>query len=137
MYPMCVAQSATRGTVEIRMTIGCAQLKHSFDFLSVLHCHVRAHSSWLRNRISVVRIYLKIDCPAEVKLQRPSQFCVLFFNKISFFRIDHMHMTSQKGAHVRWGSNEALPRASSPSMQPGGQPLHATPPGAGPPGPAH
>ena len=43
--------------------------------------------------------------------------------------IDHMHMTSQKGAHVRWGSNEALPRASLPSMQPGGQPLHATPPG--------
>ena len=36
-----------------------------------------------------------------------------------------MHMTSQKGAHVRWGSNEALPRAPSPSMQPAGQPLHA------------
>ena len=49
--------------------------------------------------------------------------------------IDHMHMTSQKGAPVRWGSNEALPRALSPSMQPEGQPLHAIPPGW--PGPAH
>ena len=26
--------------------------------------------------------------------------------------IDDMHMTSQKGAHLRWGSNEALPCAS-------------------------
>ena len=43
--------------------------------------------------------------------------------------IDHMHMTSQKGAQLRWGSNETLPRASSPSMQPGGQTLQATPPG--------
>ena len=34
--------------------------------------------------------------------------------------IDHMHMTSQKGAQLRWGSNKTLPRASSPSMQPGG-----------------
>ena len=25
-----------------------------------------------------------------------------------------MHMTSQKGAQLRWGSNETLPRASSP-----------------------
>ena len=49
--------------------------------------------------------------------------------------IDHMHMTSQKGAPARWGSNEALPRALSPSMQPEGQPLHAIPPGW--PGPAH
>ena len=40
-----------------------------------------------------------------------------------------MHMTSQKGAHVCWGSNEALPRGPSPSMQPAGQPLHAIPPG--------
>ena len=32
-----------------------------------------------------------------------------------------MHMTSQKGAQLRWGSNETLPRASSPSMQPGGK----------------
>ena len=39
--------------------------------------------------------------------------------------IDHMHMTSQKGAPACWGSNEALPRAPSPSMQPAGQPLHA------------
>ena len=38
-------------------------------------------------------------------------------------------MTSQKGAQLRWGSNETLPRASSPSMQPGGQTLQATPPG--------
>ena len=45
------------------------------------------------------------------------------------FSIDHMHMTSQKGAQLRWGSNETLPRASSPSMQPGGQTLQATPPG--------
>ena len=43
--------------------------------------------------------------------------------------IDHMHMTSQKGAQLHWGSNETLPRASSPSMQPGGQTLQATPPG--------
>ena len=28
--------------------------------------------------------------------------------------VDHMHMTSQKGAQLRWGSNETLPRASSP-----------------------
>ena len=50
--------------------------------------------------------------------------------------IDHMHMTSQKGAQVCWGSNEALPRGPSPSMQPAGQPLHAIPPGwAGWPGP--
>ena len=44
-------------------------------------------------------------------------------------------MTSQKGAPVCWGSNEALPRAPSPSMQPAGQPLHTIPPGW--PGPAH
>ena len=31
-------------------------------------------------------------------------------------------------APVRWGANEALPRAPSPSMQPAGQPLHAIPP---------
>ena len=42
--------------------------------------------------------------------------------------IDHMHMTSQKGAPACWGSNEALPRAPSPCMQPKGQPLHAIPP---------
>ena len=53
---MCIAQSAARGTVEIKMTIGCAQLKRNHDLISVLHCHVRAHSSWLRNKISVVRI---------------------------------------------------------------------------------
>ena len=29
-------------------------------------------------------------------------------------------MTSQKGAQARWGSNVALPRAPSPSMQPSG-----------------
>ena len=46
-----------------------------------------------------------------------------------------MRMTSQKGAPACWGSNEALPRAPSPSMQPEGQPLHAIPPGW--PGPAH
>ena len=46
-----------------------------------------------------------------------------------------MHMTSQKGAPACWGSNEALSRAPSPSMQPGGQPLHAIPPGR--PGPTH
>ena len=33
MYPMCVAQSAARGTVEIRMTIGCAQLKRNLDLI--------------------------------------------------------------------------------------------------------
>ena len=49
--------------------------------------------------------------------------------------IDLMHMTSQKGAPACWGSNEALSRAPSPSMQPGGQPLHAIP--LGRPGPAH
>ena len=48
--------------------------------------------------------------------------------------IDLMHMTSQKGAPACWGSNEALSRAPSASMQPAGQPLHAIPPG---PGPAH
>ena len=42
---------------------------------------------------------------------------------------------SQKGAPACWGSNEALSRAPSPSMQPAGQPLHAIPPGR--PGPAH
>ena len=39
--------------------------------------------------------------------------------------IDLMHMASQKGAPACWGSNEALSRAPSPSMQPAGQPLHA------------
>ena len=43
-----------------------------------------------------------------------------------------MHMTSQKGAPACCGSNEALPRAPSPSMQPAGQPMHAIPPRAGP-----
>ena len=56
-----------------------------------------------------------------------------FLNRAVFWftciTIDHMHMTSQKGAQLRWGSNETLPRASSPSMQPGGQTLQATPPG--------
>ena len=59
----------------------------------------------------------------------------LAINAISLLFIDLMHMTSQKGARVCWGSNEALPRAPSPSMQPAGQPLHAIPPGW--PGPAH
>ena len=35
------------------------------------------------------------------------------------------------------GSNEALSRAPSSSMQPAGQPLHAIPPGRPGPGPAH
>ena len=56
-----------------------------------------------------------------------------FFNKQ--LTIDLMHMTSQKGAPARWGSNEALSRAPSPNMQPAGQPLHAIPPGRR--GPAH
>ena len=61
---------------------------------------------------------------------------VVFFQAlIHFLAIDHMHMTSQKGAPACWGSNEALPRAPSPSMQPDGQPLHAIPPGWL--GPAH
>ena len=39
-----------------------------------------------------------------------------------------MHMTSQKGAHMCWGSNEALPRGPSPSMQPAGPtPAYAIP----------
>ena len=37
MYPMCVTQNAARGTVEIRMTNGCAQLKRNHDLISVLH----------------------------------------------------------------------------------------------------
>ena len=65
--------------------------------------------------------------------------CIIYCNLLIYFSacvwIDHMHMTSQKGAPTCWGSNEALPRAPSPSMQPGGQPLHAIPPGW--PGPAH
>ena len=40
-----------------------------------------------------------------------------------------------EGRPVRWGSNEALPRASSPSMQPGGQPLHCHTAGLARPGP--
>ena len=48
----------------------------------------------------------------------------LEFTRVKSRIIDHMHMTSQKGAQLRWGSNESLPRASLPSMQPGGQPLH-------------
>ena len=44
--------------------------------------------------------------------------------------INHMHMTSQKGAHLRWGQTRHCQKcASSPSMQPGGKPLHASPPG--------
>ena len=41
----------------------------------------------------------------------------------------------RKGAPARWRSNEALPRAPSPSMHPARQPLHAISPGW--PGPAH
>ena len=37
-----------------------------------------------------------------------------------WFRIDLMHMTSQKGAPACWGSNKALSCAPSPSMQPAG-----------------
>ena len=33
-----------------------------------------------------------------------------------------MHMTSQKGAQLRWGSNETLPRASSQACSQGGKP---------------
>ena len=40
-----------------------------------------------------------------------------------------------EGRPAALGSNVALPRAPSPSMQPEGQPLHAIPPGW--PGPAH
>ena len=53
---VCRAKCRARGTVEIRMAIGYAQLKRNHDLISVLHCHVRAHNSWLRNRISVVCI---------------------------------------------------------------------------------
>ena len=59
------------------------------------------------------------DCPPKKITIRLSAWLLNY--------IDHMHMTSQKGAQLRWGSNETLPRASSRSMQPGGQPLHATP----------
>ena len=50
-------------------------------------------------------------------------------NATKAFQIDLMHMTSQKDAPACWGSNEALPCALLPSMQPAGQPLHAIPPG--------
>ena len=63
---------------------------------------------------------------------QPGSVKFILFGK--YCCIDHMHMTSQKGAPACWGSNEALPRAPSPSMQPAGQPLHAIPPGW--PGPA-
>ena len=55
------------------------------------------------------------------------------------FAIDLMHMMSQKGAPACWGSNEALSRAPSPSMQPAGQPLHDDTAGFifSRPGPAH
>ena len=47
--------------------------------------------------------------------------------------IDLMHMTSRhrnrRAPPLVGGSNEALSRAPSPSMQPAGQPLHAIPPG--------
>ena len=42
--------------------------------------------------------------------------------------IDHMHMTSQKGAPVVLGVKRVTPRAPSPSMQSEGKPLHASPP---------
>ena len=45
-------------------------------------------------------------------------------------------MTSQKGAQLRWGSNEALPRALIAKHAArgggGGQPLHCHTAGAGP-----
>ena len=42
--------------------------------------------------------------------------------------IDHMHMTSQKGAPVVLGVKRGTPRAPSPSMHSEGKPLHASPP---------
>ena len=45
MNPMCVAQSAARGTVKsklgqwIRINIGSARLKRNLDLISVFHCH--------------------------------------------------------------------------------------------------
>ena len=60
----------------------------------------------------------------------------MFMHKLICFLIDLMQLKSQKGAQARWGSNVALPRAPSPSMQPEDQrALHAIPPGW--PGPAH
>ena len=41
-------------------------------------------------------------------------------------RIDHMHMTSQKGAPVVLGVKRGTPRAPSPSMHSEGKPLHAS-----------
>ena len=84
-----------------------------------------------------------MDCPPCIHTrQSPHHHGVMMTgnmwlgNKKRLYRsIDLMHMTSQKGAPACWGSNEALSRAPSPSMQPAGQPLHAIPPGR--PGPAH
>ena len=84
---VCVTQSATHGTVEIRMTIGCAQWKRNLDLISVLHCHVRAHSSRLRNINCVVCNKLKIDCPAKFKPLRSLQFWCYFSIKKKFLHI--------------------------------------------------
>ena len=46
MYPMCVTQSAVRGTVEIRITIGRSQLKHKTwqaYFIVIIIVIIRAH----------------------------------------------------------------------------------------------
>ena len=91
----------------------------------------------------IMKISMKIMkiCPKSPRFTEHVMYWSLYplvktENALSFrFNIDHMHMTSQKGAPVCWGSNEALPRAPSPSMQPAGQPLHAIPPGR--PRPAH
>ena len=81
----------------------------------------------------VIRCCHSLSCepisnPSNTKTCENRPKCSCKIQDISIL-IDHMHMTSQKGAQLRWGSNKTLPRASSPSMQPGGQTLQATPPG--------
>ena len=89
---------------------------------------------WKSMQVNGEEFHLCINNPVNLGIMRVHTiqsshcYCVIVCTaaRLDDLPMDLMHMTSQKGAPARWGSNEALPRAPSPSMQPAGQPLACT-----------
>ena len=99
---------------------------------TIAHWFTVAGDATARSATSnIILWYCGGDRGCSIKIWIQQSYCYTIYA----CRIDLMHMTSQKSAPARWGSNEALTRAQSPIMQPAGQPLHAIPPGW--PGPTH
>ena len=109
MNPMCVAQSAARGTVKselgqwIRITIRCAQLKRNLELISVFHCHLRAHISWLRTLAAYQVRKAKNRLLMKIWTTRIIAILLVFLNKMSFFRIfDEWYKTTNEWDRMKW-----------------------------------